>query len=50
MIFRDYFKGWKFFYLPKGSQHWIAKRFGVTICANSKELLKLMIDRRAFNS
>jgi hypothetical protein len=38
--------GWKISYFPIGSQIWKASRFGVTLCANSKELLMAMIARR----
>jgi len=40
------YKGWKLTYYPIGSQHWKASRFGVNMCANSKELLIQMIDNR----
>lgn len=38
--------GWKISYFPIGSQIWKASRFGVDLCANSKELLLAMIASR----
>ena len=43
------YKGWKIKYWPVGSQHYKAIKFGVELCANSKELIRQMIDLRAEN-
>lgn len=42
----NYYKGWFIRYVPIGSQVWVAEKHGVTIRANTKELLRSMIDRR----
>lgn len=44
------FLGWEITYHDgpfSGSQCWRAERFGVTMCANTKEALKEMILQRA---
>jgi len=42
-----FYYGWKISYIGgNGSQRWIASRYGVTMCANTKDLLINMIDAR----
>lgn len=42
----EYYNGWKIEYRPHDYQLWKAKRFGVGMCANTKESLKQMIDTK----
>lgn len=38
--------GWAISYLPEGSQHWRAHRFGVRMRAHTREALVAMIHRQ----
>jgi hypothetical protein len=40
------YKGWEIFRSSIGSQTWVARKHGVTLRANTEELLRSMIDER----